>query len=379
VKHKVMVVFGTRPEAIKLMPVVQTLRSQAGLEAVVVSTGQHREMLAQVLATFEEAVDIDLDIMSTGQSLERLTSNILESMSRVIAEVRPTIVVVHGDTTTAMASGLAAFYARVPVAHVEAGLRSHDINRPWPEEFNRVAIDAIADLLFAPTEEAAQNLYRESSANRKILITGNTGIDALLHVADRVGAGLPGTVVLPNSLGQELVLVTGHRRESFGGGFMRICEGLRLIASRPNVQIVYPVHLNPRVRNVVLRELSDFPNIHLIEPLPYSEMVALMGAAKVILTDSGGIQEEGPALGKPVVVMRDVTERPEGVASGVVSLVGTDPRRISGEVLALLDDEQLYSSRARRVFPYGDGRSAARIVSALVDFCEARARQALDQ
>lgn len=369
-----MVVFGTRPEAIKLMPVVRALRAQAGLEAVVVSTGQHREMLAQVLATFDEAVDIDLDIMSAGQTLERLTSNILESMSRVIADVRPAVVVVHGDTTTAMASALAAFYSRVPVAHVEAGLRSHDVKRPWPEEFNRIAIDAISDLLFAPTEEAAKNLYRESEADRMILVTGNTGIDALLHVSDRVGSRLPGSVVLPNSAGQQIVLVTGHRRESFGDGFMRICEGLRLIAARPNVQIVYPVHLNPMVRNVVLRELSDFSNIHLLEPLPYSEMVALMGAAKVILTDSGGIQEEGPALGKPVIVMRDVTERPEGVASGVVTLVGTDSSRIASEVLALLDDEQLYMTRARRVFPYGDGSSAGRIVSALVDFCRGRSR-----
>jgi UDP-N-acetylglucosamine 2-epimerase (non-hydrolysing) len=379
VVQKVMVVFGTRPEAIKLMPVVRALRSHADLGVVVVSTGQHREMLNQVLATFDEAVDVDLDIMSAGQTLERLTSHVLESMSRVIAEVRPAVVVVHGDTTTAMASALAAFYAGVPVAHVEAGLRSHDLKRPWPEEFNRIAIDAIAELLFAPTEEAAQNLYRESHADRKILVTGNTGIDALLHVSDRVGSRLPVSVVLPNWSQQQVVLVTGHRRESFGDGFMRICEGLRLIAARPNVQIVYPVHLNPMVRNVVLRELSDFSNIHLLEPLPYSEMVALMGAAKLILTDSGGIQEEGPALGKPVVVMREVTERPEGVASGVVSLVGTDPLRIASEVLSLLDDEQLYMTRARRVFPYGDGRSAGRIVAALDDFCRGRSRFVADR
>lgn len=370
---KVMIVFGTRPEAIKMMPVVRAMRARSDLVTQAVSTGQHREMLNQVLETFGETVDVDLAIMSAGQTLEGLTRLVLERVSDLIQKHRPALLLVHGDTTTAMAAALAAFYAGVPVGHVEAGLRSHDIRRPWPEEFNRVAIDSIADLLFAPTEEAARNLTRESLRQREVHITGNTGIDALLQVAQKVGREVPAHLGLPPlEPGTELVLVTGHRRESFGDGFRDICEGIRRIASRPGVRVIYPVHLNPNVRDIVLAELGGHKAIHLIDPVPYADMVALMGAAKVILTDSGGIQEEGPSLGKPVVVMREVTERPEGVAAGIVSLVGTDPDKIVHDVLRLLTDEALYRSRSRPMFLYGDGSAGVKIAAAVSRFCAKR-------
>lgn len=356
----VIAVFGTRPEAIKMLPVVKAIRER-GLDLKVVVTGQHRDMLDQVFAAFDERPDIDLNLMSPGQTLTDITVRVLESMRDVIAEHTPSVVLVHGDTTTAMAAGLAAFYARVPIGHVEAGLRSHDIARPWPEEFNRVAIDAVADFLFAPTETAAEHLRRESPRKRTIAVTGNTGIDALLFTA----AGLTGEELasLPVQCdpARRLVLVTGHRRESFGGGFERICDGLSRIAARDDVQIIYPVHLNPRVRTVVMERLGGRDNVALIPPVNYREMVALMQRADVILTDSGGIQEEGPALGKPVLVMRDVTERPEAIATGVVSLVGTDPAVMAAEAFKLLDDAAYYAGRARAVFPYGDGAAAGRI------------------
>jgi UDP-N-acetylglucosamine 2-epimerase len=370
---QVMIVFGTRPEAIKMMPVVRAMRTRSELVPLTVSTGQHREMLNQVLETFGETADVDLAIMSAGQTLEGLTRLVLEQVSDLIQRRRPALLLVHGDTTTAMASALAAFYAGVPVGHVEAGLRSHDIYRPWPEEFNRLSIDSVADLLFAPTEDAANNLKRESLRQREIHITGNTGIDALLQVSQRVGSGIPAHLGLPAlAPGTDLVLVTGHRRESFGDGFRNICEGIRRIVQRPRVRVIYPVHLNPNVRDIVHAELAGLDAVHLTDPVSYSDMVALMGAAKVILTDSGGIQEEGPSLGKPVVVMREVTERPEGVAAGVVSLVGTDPQKIADEVLSLLSDKDLYSRRARRVFLYGDGSAGDKIAAAVSQFCAGR-------
>lgn len=365
-KNKVMIVFGTRPEAIKMLPVVQALRRCPELDPLVVSTGQHREMLDQVFGSFGERPDIDLSIMTAGQTLDALTARALEAVARAITEHRPGMLVVHGDTTTAMAAALAGFYAHVPVAHVEAGLRSHDIRQPWPEEFNRIAIDSVADLLFAPTRESADNLTAESGRSRQIHVTGNTGIDALLYMSAKVGDRIPDVLGLPPLAGRKLVLVTGHRRENFGEGFENICTGIHAIAARPNVEIVYPVHLNPMVRQVVSKRLAGRDNIHLIDPVSYEEMVALMGAAHLVLTDSGGIQEEGPALGKPVVVMREVTERPEGVTAGVVSLVGTDPKRIADEVGALLDDDALYLSRARPIFPYGDGKASARIAEIIV-------------
>jgi UDP-N-acetylglucosamine 2-epimerase len=271
-----------------------------------------------------------------------------------------------------MAAATAAFYARIPIGHVEAGLRSHDMDRPFPEEFNRISIDAIADLLFAPTAGAAENLRRESPRQRPILVTGNTGIDALLHIAERLTGNELASLGLPLDAARPLVLVTGHRRESFGGGFSGICDGVARIAQRGDVEIVYPVHLNPQVQQPVRERLAHLSNVHLIEPVDYVTMVALMRRARFILTDSGGIQEEAPALGRPVLVMRDVTERPEAIATGVASLVGTDPERIHREAARLLDDDEHYATRARAVFPFGDGTAAQQIAQAIAGYFEDR-------
>ncbi len=373
---KVMTVFGTRPEGIKMMPVIAALRRSARLQPVVCVTGQHRQMLDQVFTAFDEAPGFDLDIMSPGQTPGDITGRVLDRLGRMLAEQRPDLVLVHGDTTTAMAAALAAFHAGVPVGHVEAGLRSHDLRRPWPEEFNRVAIDALAALMFAPTEGAAANLAREYNQQGKVVVTGNTGIDALLFVAARIAAQPALRRAIAARYGfldptRRLVLVTGHRRESFGEGFERICAGLAAVARRPDVQLVYPVHLNPRVLGVVTERLGDHPNIHLIPPVDYADMIYLMQRAAVLVTDSGGIQEEGPALGKPVLVMREVSERPEALATGVVSLIGTDPGLMRREVDALLDDAALYARRAVTAFPYGDGSAATRIVTAIEGFFQA--------
>jgi UDP-N-acetylglucosamine 2-epimerase len=367
----ILTVIGTRPEAIKMLPVVRALRAR-GLPLVVLTTGQHRSMLDQVFAAFGEAPDRDLALMVPGQTLTDITGRVLAAMAGIYAEYAPGLVLVHGDTTTAMAAATAAFYARIPIGHVEAGLRSHDLDRPFPEEFNRISIDAVADLLFAPTEGAAQNLRRESLRSRPVFVTGNTGIDALLHVAERLTGDELLPLGLPLNGSKALVLVTGHRRESFGDGFSRMCDGLARIAERGDVEIVYPVHLNPQVQQPVRQRLGSLGNVHLIEPVDYVTMVALMRKARFILTDSGGIQEEAPALGRPVLVMRDVTERPEAIATGVASLVGTDPERIAGEAARLLDDQSYYASRARAVFPFGDGTAAQRIGQAVADFLEDR-------
>ncbi|MFB0611264.1 non-hydrolyzing UDP-N-acetylglucosamine 2-epimerase [Aurantiacibacter poecillastricola] len=374
----ILLVIGTRPEAIKMLPVVRALRECSEVDLKVVTTGQHRQMLDQVFAVFDERPDIDLDLMTPDQSLADITSRVLHEMSALIEKHRPGLVMVHGDTTSAMAAALAAFYAKVPVGHVEAGLRSHDIMRPWPEEYNRISIDAIAQLLWAPTKGAAQNLRNERPesvfGDRQIEITGNTGIDALLHVA----GGLTGDELnsLPVKLDarRKLVLVTGHRRESFGSGFARICDALERIAARGDTQIIYPVHLNPQVKDVVEARLGAIEAVHLIPPVDYVQMVALMNRARIVLTDSGGIQEEAPALGKPVLVMRDVTERPEAVATGVASLVGTDTGRIVDAVGRLLSDKEHYASCARAVFPYGDGTAARRIAESVVGFVKDHAR-----
>ena len=369
----VLLVIGTRPEAIKMLPVVRALRQVPEVDLKVVTTGQHRQMLDQVFAVFGEQADVDLDLMTPGQTLSDITARVMREMDALIAQYEPGLVMVHGDTTSAMAAGLSAFYNRVPVGHVEAGLRSHDITRPWPEEYNRISIDAVAELLWAPTEGAAQNLRNERPTERHIEVTGNTGIDALLHVAE----GLAGDELdsLPVDLDPEkkLVLVTGHRRESFGDGFARICDALAAIAARDDVQIVYPVHLNPQVKDVVEARLGHTSHVHLIPPVDYVQMVALMRAAHVVLTDSGGIQEEAPALGKPVLVMREVTERPEAVETGVASLVGTDVEAITSAVGRLLDDETYYASRARAVFPYGDGTAAQKIAASVAAFVKAHA------
>ncbi|GGD49713.1 UDP-N-acetyl glucosamine 2-epimerase [Aurantiacibacter arachoides] len=361
----VLLVIGTRPEAIKMLPVVKALREEPEVDLKVVTTGQHRQMLDQVFAVFAERPDVDLDLMTPGQTLSDITARVMREMDALIAEHRPGLVLVHGDTTSAMAAALSAFYNRVPVGHVEAGLRSHDIQRPWPEEYNRVSIDAVAELLWAPTEGAAQNLRNERPTQRRIEVTGNTGIDALLHVA----GGLKGEELagLPVALdpAKKLVLVTGHRRESFGDGFARICDALAAIAARGDVQIVYPVHLNPQVKDVVEARLGDTSAVHLVPPVDYVQMVALMRSANIVLTDSGGIQEEAPALGKPVLVMREVTERPEAVETGVASLVGTEVETIVAAVASLLDDDTYYASRARAVFPYGDGTAARKIAASV--------------
>lgn len=365
-----LLVFGTRPEAIKMMPILQELRGRPGIAATACSTGQHREMLDQVLEGFSERCDTDLGLMAPGQTLPELTARIMLGVSGLLARNRPDAMLVHGDTTTAMASAMAGFYARVPIFHVEAGLRSHDSGRPWPEEFNRVAVDAIAALMFAPTEAAAANLRGEYNRAGSILVTGNTGIDALLGTARRIAAdpvlqaslaaGLP-----PLDPLRRLILVTGHRRENLGAGLAGICEGVAAVAARGDVQVIYPMHLNPQVRDAVRQRLEGQPHIHLIPPLDYQRMVFLMMRATLLLTDSGGLQEEGPALGKPVLVLRDVTERPEALAAGAARLVGTEPRRILAEVARLLDDPRAHARMARPVFPYGDGQASRRIADAI--------------
>jgi UDP-N-acetylglucosamine 2-epimerase (non-hydrolysing) len=365
-KRHVLIIFGTRPEGIKMMPVVKALRSSDRMRTTVAVTGQHREMLDQVFSVFNEHPDVDLNLMVPNQTLADITASVLVRMTEVMAEYEPDLILVHGDTTTAMSAAMAGFYARCRIGHVEAGLRSNDLQRPWPEEFNRVIIDSVADYRFAPTKSAEANLQREYNRNAKILVTGNTGIDTLLYVSSLLDQD---QLLLKNiSLrydfldpARKLILVTGHRRESFGDGFERICDGLIAIADRGDTEILYPVHLNPNVRKVVNERLTGHANIHLIDPIGYLDMVLLMKRAKVLVTDSGGIQEEGPALGRPVLVMRDVTERPEALSTGVVKLIGTDPERMRTEVAALLDNETHYRACARPVFPYGDGTAAAKI------------------
>lgn len=370
---RVMTVFGTRPEAIKMMPVVQELRRRNSMAPIVCVTGQHREMLDQVFTAFDDRPDIDLDIMAAGQSLGQITANVLTRMADVLASEQPDVVLVHGDTTTAFAAATAAFYGRCKIGHVEAGLRSFDLGKPWPEEFNRVAIDAIADMCFAPTQGAAENLGQEYNRRGRIFVTGNTGIDSLLYMASKFDTAPELAARSASRYGfldgrRRLILVTGHRRESFGAGFEAICDGLRSVAARGDVQIVYPVHLNPEVQRVVRARLADEAAIHLIEPVDYVDMVFLMRQASVLITDSGGIQEEGPALGRPVLVMRDVTERPEAMATGAVRLIGTCPRAMRREVDLLLDSDDADRSRTTPSFPYGDGHAAKRIVNAIEEY-----------
>jgi UDP-N-acetylglucosamine 2-epimerase len=362
---RVLFVFGTRPEAIKMLPVVSAVRKYTRISVTVAVTGQHRGMLDQVFDAFGERPDLDFDIMSPDQTLSSVTTSVISHMQDLLQTLRPDLVLVHGDTTTAFAAATAAFYNNCLIGHVEAGYRSFDLRRPWPEEFNRVAIDLVSDLLFAPSEAARSNLLAEYGPRRKVFVTGNTGIDAVLQMRQRLLRDDEVQLALRRRYkidpGLRLVLVTGHRRESFGRGFEQICEGLIKVAERGDVQIIYPVHLNPQVRSVVGERLRRIRNIELIDPVDYLDMIFLMDAATLIVTDSGGIQEEGPALGRPVLVMRDVTERPEAVATGVVRLTGTDPDRIRREVDLLLDDEGEYARRARQVFPYGDGTAALQI------------------
>ena len=368
---KILTVFGTRPEAIKMAPVVHALANAADINSAVCVTAQHREMLDQVLTLFSITPNFDLNIMAPGQSLEHITSRILQEMGHVLDTSKPDMILVHGDTATTFAASLAAFYHQIPVGHVEAGLRTGNLYSPWPEEANRKLTSVLADLHFAPTDKSKDNLVRESVDPKKVVVTGNTVIDALLWVRDRIRADEALGKSLDSALpafkqDQRVLLVTGHRRESFGSGFERICDALRTLALRySDLAVVYPVHLNPRVYEPVNRLLADLDNVHLIEPLDYLPFVHLMDRSTIILTDSGGIQEEAPSLGKPVLVMRDTTERPEAVAAGTVKLVGTDVELIVNEVAHLLEEPSAYEAMSRAHNPYGDGHACSRIVTNL--------------
>lgn len=367
---RVLSVFGTRPEAIKMAPVVKELSSNPHIEAKVCVTAQHRQMLDQVLTLFGIAPDFDLDLMKPGQDLTDITSNVLLGMRRVFNEWRPDYVLVHGDTTTTLATGLAAYYEKIPVGHVEAGLRTGDIYSPWPEEMNRRIAGAIAQVHFAPTETAKDNLLREGVRKEAIHVTGNTVIDALLEVVHRLRSDVELKVSTEQKFkfldsSKRLILVTGHRRENFGSGFENICTAIQTIGERCDVEIVYPVHLNPNVQEPVKRLLGNRKNIHLIEPLDYLPFVYLMDQSHILLTDSGGVQEEAPSLGKPVLVMRNTTERPEAVTAGTVSLVSTDQKTIVTETHRLLDDHAEYERMSHAHNPYGDGQAANRIVNVL--------------
>ena len=368
---KILTVFGTRPEAIKMAPLALQLANDTRFDARVCVTAQHREMLDQVIELFAIEPDYDLNLMQPGQTLPGLTAAILKGMHEVLSDFQPDKVLVHGDTATTFAVTLASYYHQIPVGHVEAGLRTGNLYSPWPEEGNRKLTGAIAASHFAPTETAKENLLREGVASERIVVTGNTVIDALLDVTARLqpGSALEARLKQQFSFLDEdkrLILVTGHRRESFGGGFERICESLRRIAdANPDVEILYPVHLNPNVQEPVNRLLSGQPNIRLVEPQDYLPFVYLMNRSYLILTDSGGIQEEAPALGKPVLVMRETTERPEAVEAGTVKLVGTDTQVICNEVQRLFDDPQAYLRMSRAHNPYGDGKACPRIIQAL--------------
>lgn len=354
-----------------MAPLLRRLSNRPEISVVVCSTGQHREMLDQVLKLFAIRPDVDLKVMQLDQTLAQLTALVLTSVERVITEENPDRVLVHGDTTTAMAASMAAFYANVPVGHVEAGLRSHDLRAPWPEEFNRKVSDTLADRLYAPTETARENLLREGMAPAKILVTGNTVIDALMDVVNgplretKVRAELAARFPFLRPE-RKTILVTCHRRESYGEGFSAISKALVALARRPDVSLIFPIHRNPNVRSA-FRTLEGHGNIHLTEPVSYLEFVHLLSNCHIVLTDSGGIQEEAPSLGKPVLVLRSVTERPEAVIAGTVRLVGTDTERIIEQSFELLDDESRYRSMCREHNPYGDGHAAARIVKSLCE------------
>lgn len=361
--------FGTRPEAIKLCPVVNHLRRRPEFEVKVCVTAQHRALLDQVLAAFEVTPDYDLNLMLPNQTLAQSTSRIVAGLEPVLSAARPDMVLVQGDTTTTFCGALASFYQRIPIGHVEAGLRTWDLWQPFPEEMNRVLTTRLAALHFAATKWAAENLRSEGVAPDRIGVTGNSGIDAVLYVRDRLEGGkLRGGSWPQLDPKRKLIVVTAHRRESFGEGFERICSALGRLAERPDVQIVYPVHPNPNVQTPVRRHLTGRDNVFLVEPLEYVPFVDLMRRAWILITDSGGVQEEGPSLGKPILVLREKTERPEAVEAGTVKLTGTDERRIVDEANRLLDDLQEYERMARIHNPYGDGRASGRIGDLIVSF-----------
>ncbi|MBI2688197.1 MAG: UDP-N-acetylglucosamine 2-epimerase (non-hydrolyzing) [Acidobacteria bacterium] len=368
---RTLFLFGTRPEAIKLCPVLRRLQAETDVfETKVCVTAQHRQILDQVLQAFQVVPDIDLNLMRPGQTLFQSSSRMIAALEPVFRDLKPDLAIVQGDTTTTLCGALAAFYARVPVGHVEAGLRTWDMAQPFPEEMNRVLTGRIADLHFAATPWAAGNLRREGVPAERVHVTGNSGIDAVLYVRDglvngTLASGMDWSFLNP---ARRLIVVTAHRRESFGPGFERICQALRRLAIRPGVQIVYPVHPNPNVQDPVNRLLAGQPNIHLIAPLDYIPFVDLMRRAYLLITDSGGVQEEGPSLGKPILVLREKTERPEAVEAGTVKLVGTDEDRIVAEAGKILDDEKLYERMGAVHNPYGDGQASARISAAIRSF-----------
>ena len=370
-KKKICVIFGTRPEAIKLCPVVLALKANLTFDCKVCVTGQHREMLQQVLDVFGVVPDKDLALMRPNQTLGGLTSRAIAAIDEYLAEEKPDIVMVQGDTTTVLAGALAAFYHHIPVAHVEAGLRTGNMESPWPEEANRVLTTRLAKWHFCPTENNKANLLKEGIAESDIYVTGNTVIDALLMAKEKVNENPPKIDGLPEGLMQSdarMVLITGHRRENFGEGFEHICTAIRNLAERfPETHFVYPVHLNPNVREPVGRILGGYcgKNVHLIEPQSYLPFVALMNRAYLILTDSGGVQEEAPSLGKPVLVMRDTTERPEAVAAGTVKIIGTARESIEAETIRLLTDEKEYAKMKMSINPYGDGAAVVRIINVI--------------
>jgi UDP-N-acetylglucosamine 2-epimerase (non-hydrolysing) len=368
-KNRVLFVFGTRPEAIKLCPLVRHLRARVDFEPLVCVTAQHRRLLDQVLDAFQVVPDYDLDVMVPGQTLAGSNSRILSALEPVLDRVKPDMVLVQGDTTTTLCGALAAFYRRIPVGHVEAGLRTWDLSQPFPEEMNRVLTTRLAALHFAATDWAASNLRVEGVPEDRIAVTGNTGIDAVLYVRDRLEAGtLAGGDWPQLDPSKKLIVVTAHRRESFGAGFERICSALGRLAARSDVELVYPVHPNPNVQEPVRKFLSGRANVFLIEPLEYVPFVDLMRRAYLLITDSGGVQEEGPSLGKPILVLREKTERPEAVDAGTVRLVGTDENCIVGQAVRLLEDRAAYDAMARVHNPYGDGRASGRIADVIVSF-----------
>ncbi|EGR1172469.1 UDP-N-acetylglucosamine 2-epimerase (non-hydrolyzing) [Vibrio parahaemolyticus] len=371
VRKKVLTVFGTRPEAIKMAPLVHALATDERFESKCCVTAQHREMLDQVLELFEITPDYDLNLMKAGQTLNDVTARIVQELKPVLQEFKPDVVLVHGDTATTFAASLAAYYEQIEVGHVEAGLRTGNIYSPWPEEANRRLTGVLTKYHFAPTETSKENLLCENFNPEDIYVTGNTVIDALLMVKNKIESDSDLNATLASKFpflddSKKLILVTGHRRESFGGGFERICEALAITAKKhPDTQILYPMHLNPNVREPVNRILADIDNIHLIEPQQYLPFIYLMSRAHIILTDSGGIQEEAPSLGKPVLVMRDTTERPEAVEAGTVKLVGTDVNSITSNLSELINNKKAYQEMSFAHNPYGDGNSCSLILDRL--------------
>ena len=367
---KILSIFGTRPEAIKMAPLVQRLERDPAFDSHVCITAQHRSMLDSVLELFDISASFDLNIMKRNQGLTHVTTAVLEGLAPILKDLRPDRVLVHGDTTTTFAGALAAFYAKIPVGHVEAGLRTGDLQAPWPEEMNRRLTDQMSDMHFSPTKTAQQNLLTSGIEKKTIFVTGNTVIDSLLTISDRLETSTTlaarANLNLPKLDEQhKLILVTGHRRENFGKGFENICDALSRLAERSDINIVYPVHLNPNVQEPVQRLLGNRSNIYLTNPLDYLSFVSLMKRSYLIITDSGGIQEEAPSLGKPVLVLRDKTERPEAIEAGTVKLVGTNSNTIVCETEALLDNKRTYDNMSQAHNPYGDGRACERIVAEL--------------